>query len=228
MQPYFFPYIGYFQLIHAVDLFILYDNVQFSKKGWVQRNRILNNGKDFLFSLPLKKDSDFLDVVDRRLSENFDQESNKILRKISESYKKTPFFNHVFSMVERCMEFQNRGLFDFVFFSIMEINNYLDINTPIKISSSISNERTLKGEKRVLEICKKVNADTYINLPGGKNLYKKEIFEKEGISLSFLKPSLKPYIQFGDKFIPGLSIIDVLMFNEKEKVKELLHGFEVE
>ncbi len=92
MQPYFLPYIGYFQLINAVDKFVIYDNIEFTKKGWINRNRILVNGKDEFISLPITKASDFLHANQRYLASNFENEKNKILRKIKESYRKAPYF----------------------------------------------------------------------------------------------------------------------------------------
>ncbi len=78
MQPYFFPYIGYFQLINTVDEFVVYDNIEFTKKGWINRNRILVNGKDEYITLPIKKDSDFLHVKDRFLAETWSKDSAKM------------------------------------------------------------------------------------------------------------------------------------------------------
>ena len=83
MQPYFFPYIGYFQLIKSVDEFVIYDNIQYTKKGWINRNRILVNGTDYLISLPLKKDSDYLNVVDRQLAESWEKDRTKLLTLIT-------------------------------------------------------------------------------------------------------------------------------------------------
>ena len=105
MQPYFFPYIGYFQLINSVDTFVIYDNIQFTKKGWIHRNRFLQNGKDTMFTLPIKKDSDYLDIDQRFLSENFGPECDKLLRKIEGAYKKAPYFNDVFPIVKSIFTF---------------------------------------------------------------------------------------------------------------------------
>ena len=106
MQPYFFPYIGYFQLINSVDEFIIYDNIQYTKKGWINRNRILVNGKDQLITLSLKKDSDYLDVVNRELSESWDKDKNKILNIIKFSYNKAPYFQKTFELISQCLNSQ--------------------------------------------------------------------------------------------------------------------------
>jgi hypothetical protein len=131
MQPYFFPYIGYFQLINAVDIFVVYDNIQFSKKGWFHRNRILVNGKDDFFTLPLKKDSDFLNVNQRSLSETWEHEKVKILRKIKENYRKAPHFTETMPLIEEIFGFANTNLFHFIYDSIVKICKILEIKTKL-------------------------------------------------------------------------------------------------
>ena len=115
MQPYLFPYIGYFQLMNAVDEFVLYDNIEYTKKGWINRNRILVNGKDTYIGLPLKKDSDFLTIVERNLAENWPAERKKILNKISSSYKKAPQFGKVYPVIESAFMFEDFNLFNFIY-----------------------------------------------------------------------------------------------------------------
>lgn len=222
MQPYIFPYIGYFQLINAVDKFVVYDNIQFTKKGWINRNRILFNGKDEYFTLPLKKDSDYLNVVDRKLSHSFAADRVKILRKIETAYKKAPEFNQVFPLIEKILRTDSVNLFDFIFQSIESVNNFLGITTELIVSSSVNINHSLKSEQKVLAICKAIGAQTYINPAGGSELYSKELFKENNIELQFLKSELTTYNQFKNLFVPGLSIIDVMMFNSKEKVMEYI------
>jgi hypothetical protein len=133
MQPYFMPYIGYFQLLNAVDKFVLYDNIQFTKKGWFHRNRILVNGTDKMFSVPLKKDSDYLQVVQRELADCFDQESQKIIRTISASYRKAPYYEEVMPIVEKCFHCSSRNLFQFIYRSLILLMQHLEIDTDIII-----------------------------------------------------------------------------------------------
>ena len=123
MQPYFFPYIGYFQLIAAADNFIIYDNIKYTKKGWINRNRILCDGGVSVFSLPLKKDSDYLDVRQRELSDNFD--SKKLLRQLKQSYKKAPYFEETYALVSSIINYSELNLFNFLHHSIINICNYL-------------------------------------------------------------------------------------------------------
>ena len=137
MQPYFLPYIGYFQLMQAVDKFVLYDNIKYTKKGWINRNRMLVNGKDEYFSIPLQKDSDFLDVVERRLSGSAFMENQKTLRKIKELYKKAPYAPQALAVIEQVFGLEEQNLFGFIHNSIIKVNEYLGIGTELIVSSSI-------------------------------------------------------------------------------------------
>ena len=224
MQPYFFPYIGYFQLINAVDEFVIYDNIEFTKKGWINRNRILVNGKDSIISLPLKKDSDFLNVNERFIANTWDLDRKKMINKISESYRKAPHYKDVIILIEKCLLYNDTNLYNFILNSIKIINDFLLISTKIIISSSIDIDHKLKSEEKVIAICKKLNASTYINPPGGINLYNYEQFNLNKINLIFQKNNIFTYNQFNHNFIPSLSIIDVLMFNDKEKIINILNN----
>jgi hypothetical protein len=224
MQPYFCPYIGYFQLMNAVDKFIVYDNIEFTKKGWINRNRILVDGKDSYISLTLKKASDYLFINKRYLSDSWPEERKKMLNKIRESYRKAPHFEKVYELIEKIVLNEENNLFGFIFNSLKMIKEFLGIHTPFIISSSLKMDHSLKAEKKVMEICKAVNSNIYINPIGGIGMYEKENFKKDGIDLFFLKTDDITYSQFGNKFIPSLSIIDVMMFNDIENIKELLNN----
>ena len=225
MQPYFMHYIGYFQLMKSVDEFIIYDNIQYTKKGWINRNRILSNENPHLITLPLKKDSDYLDVVERELSESWGKDKNKILNIIKSSYIKAPYFKETFELISKCLNNSEVNLFKFIYDSIVLINNYLEIPTPIIISSTINANHLLKSQDKVLSLCKEQNADIYINSIGGVELYDKEIFKQNNIELNFIKSDPIQYKQFNNEFIPWLSIIDVMMFNSKEQIKEYLNNY---
>ena len=217
MQPYFLPYIGYFQLISAVDVFVVYDNIKYTKKGWINRNRIIQNGRDGVFSLPLKKDSDSLDVVHRRLSNDFYRE--KLLNQFRGAYSRAPYFRHIFPLLERIVHCKEVNLFHYIHHSVVEICNYLDIATEIRIASEVSVDHSLKAEEKIIALCKSLKANTYINAIGGFELYSKENFQKSSIVLQFLKSAPFEYSQFENQFIPWLSIIDVLMFNSLSEIK---------
>lgn len=224
MQPYLFPYIGYFQLMNAVDEFIVYDNIQFSKKGWINRNRILVNGADAYITLPLKKDSDYLDIKDRYLSDDWKTESKKMLNRVTESYRKAPYFESVFPLIEKSLLYEDKQLFNFIFNSLNLTKDFLDIKTSFVISSTISIDHHLKSTEKVIALCKHQNATTYINPIGGVELYSKEEFKKEGLELKFIKANHIIYPQFKNDFIPYLSIIDIMMFNSKEEIKNHLNN----
>lgn len=228
MQPYFFPYIGYWQLINAVDKFVIYDNIQFTKRGWIRRNRILMNGKDKMISLPIKKDSDFLDINKRFLSETFEKDKTKIINQIRMAYSKAPEFNVVFPLIASAINCGEENLFDFIYATVKTVIDYLDINTEIIISSDIEMDHSLMNRDRVIEICKKLKAEQYINPIGGTELYDKEDFETQGVNLKFIKTDSIEYKQFDNPFIPNLSIIDVLMFNSKDRIKEMLKCYSLQ
>lgn len=225
MQPYFFPYLGYWQLLNAVDKYVLYDNIQYTKKGWFNRNRFLQNGKDVLFTIPLKKDSDYLNVINREISENFDKK--KLLSQFQNAYSKAPYLKDTMQIIESIINYNEDNLFYYLYNSILIVKNYLNISTPIIISSSIDCNHQLKGQNKVLEICKSMKTNIYINAIGGQDLYEKDVFKQEGIELKFLKMNEIKYKQFSNEFIPNLSIIDVMMFNSPEKIKEMLDDYEL-
>ncbi len=225
MQPYFFPYIGYFQLIHSVDEFVIYDNIEFTKKGWINRNRILVNGVDAYITLPLKKDLDFLHVKNRFLADTWDIERKKMLNRIVESYRKAPFFKETYEIVERCIMFEDRNLFNFIFHSVQILVNYLDIDTKLTVSSTLSIDHQLKSEDKVIAICKEQLAGIYINSVGGVGLYNKERFRSHNLELQFQKSNNIDYKQFNNEFVPWLSIIDVMMFTDKLSIKQNLNNY---
>jgi hypothetical protein len=220
MQPYFFPYIGYFQLIKAADLFVVYDNIKYTKKGWINRNRILQHGKDVLLSLPLKKDSDFLDVKDRELAADF--EPGKLLNQLKGAYSRAPMFAGVFPIIEAILQYEDRNLFRFLHNSLVKTCTYLKILTPIRISSEIRVDHSLKNQDKVLALCEAAGAKTYINAIGGRELYAKSDFAARDTELKFIKSKPFEYPQFGNTFVPWLSIIDVMMFNSVDFIAESL------
>ena len=223
MQPYFLPYIGYWQLMNAVDKYVVYDDIEYTKKGWINRNRILQNGNDTYITIPLKKDSDFLNINERFISKAFDK--RKLLNKIKENYKKAVYFDDVFPRIESIIYFESNNLFDYLYHSLTSIKNILGIETNLIVSSAIPISHKLKGKDKVLELCKTLEADEYYNAIGGRGLYDKAEFAENGIKLLFLQPTLLPYVQFNNEFVPGLSILDILMFNSITKIKRMLSEF---
>lgn len=225
MQPYFLPYIGYFQLLNTVDKYVIYDNIQYTKKGWINRNRILQNGKDLLISIPLEKESDYLDVKERFISEGFDRK--KLLNQIRESYRKAPYVETVMPVMEGIINYDDRNLFDFIFNSVEEICRYLNINTEIIVSSTLNIDHSLKGQDKVIAISKELGATDYYNAIGGQELYNSDDFKKEDINLHFLSSNPIEYKQFNNDFVPWLSILDVMMFNSVDEIKEMLNNYKL-
>ena len=217
MQPYFFPYIGYYQLIAAVDQFIVYDNIKYTKKGWINRNRMLKNGKDEMFSLPLKSDSDYLDICERELATDFNRD--KLLNQIKSAYRRAPYFAQTFPVVEQIVRYEDANLFRFLHHSIVKTCEHLEIKTEIKISSSLAIDHGLKNQDKVLSLCEAVGASTYVNAIGGKELYSKETFREKGLELKFIQSKPFEYPQFDNEFVPWLSIIDVMMFNPLDTIR---------
>lgn len=217
MQPYFFPYIGYFQLIAAVDLFIVYDNIKYTKKGWINRNRMLHNGKDVMFSLPLKGGSDYLNVCERELAADFNRD--KLLSQFKEAYRRAPHFAQTFPFVEEVLGYEDTNLFRFLHHSIVKTCEHLGITTEIKISSRIAINHDLKNQDKVLAMCKEVSASTYVNAIGGVGLYSSRAFLEDGVALNFIRSKPFEYAQLGDAFVPWLSIIDVMMFNSLDTIQ---------
>ena len=217
MQPYFLPYIGYFQLISAVDQFVVYDQIQYTKKGWVNRNRYLRDGKSVTFSIPLTKASDYLDIRARDISPIFDPA--KMLAQIKGAYMRAPERDAVLDMLEPILTHKDPNLFGFILNSLQECCKFLGIDTPLVISSTVETDPTLTGQDRVIGLCKDVGTASYINAIGGTNLYSAQAFEAESMELRFLRPELVPYDQGSQSFEPGLSILDVMMFNDTDTIQ---------
>lgn len=226
MQPYIFPYIGYYQLLNAVDTFVILDDVNFIMRGWINRNNILLNGKPFLFSFPLQNASQNNLILDTKLSFS-EKEKNKFLKTFQLAYKKAPYFNAFYPVLEDIIFFPDEDLTNFIHNSLTRTLQYLGIKKNILKSSQIEKDNTLKSENRIIEICEKTNTDLYINPTGGKSLYNKENFENHNIKLQFINTVFDQikYKQLNDSFIPNLSFLDILMFNSKEKVMEFLEQY---
>lgn len=225
MQPYFMPYIGYFQLINSVDEFVIYDTIQYTKKGWINRNRILVNGKDYLITIPIKKGSDYLDVNQRYLADTKTVDLKRILQVLETTYKRAPYFTDAFPIIEKCILNDKINLFEFIYDSVIDLISYLNIKTKITKSSEIQIDHTLRSNNKVLAICKEQKADVYINAIGGRELYNRDEFMQHGITLKFIKSNPIIYSQYKNDFVPWLSIIDVLMFNPKDTIIQYLNSY---
>jgi WbqC-like protein family len=225
MQPYFFPYLGYFQLINAVDKFVIYDDVQYIKGGWINNNRILINGKSSNIVIPVRKDSIKKKINERYFVGDSLKFKIKTLKQIENSYKRAPFFESIYPEISRLLLFEEENVSEYNTRVIINLASFLDISTEFQISSETEKLNCYSAEGRVIDINQKMGSNVYINASGGAELYKKESFLNEGIELKFLITDKYFYKQFNSVFIPDLSIIDLLMFNSPASVKLFLNNY---
>jgi hypothetical protein len=223
MQPYLFPYIAYWQLIKAVDKFIIYDDINFINKGYINRNNILVNDKSYQFTLEIIGASQNKLINEIQIGKN----SNKILKSIEYNYKKAPYFKNAFPLLEDIFNQKEKNLAKFIGYSLKKISNYFEIDTSFVYSSEIEKNSNLKNQDKIIDICEKLNAKEYINLIGGRELYKKEEFISRNIELSFIDTRPEKYQQFNNKFTTSLSIIDIMMFNNKVKINNMLNNYQL-
>lgn len=228
MQPYFMPYIGYFQMIKAVDKFVFYDDVNYIKQGWINRNKILVNQKEFLFTVPLDKATSFSFIKDTKINgKMYEKWKIKFYQTLFQSYKKAPYFNEVNGLIVKILESDSSSISRLAINSVHEIAKYLQLDTKFAVSSECYNNNELDRKMRLLDICKRENATNYINAIGGQELYEKQDFLNENIQLDFIKSKPVRYQQYDNEFVPCLSMIDVLMFNSVEEINGMLEKYEL-
>ena len=223
MQPYFFPYIGYWQIINAVNKFVIYDDVNFIKKGWINRNRILVNKKEHMITLPLKKMSqnkliNEIEIVGKH---------EKLIKTITQEYKKAPFFRNVMPVIEKILRNPETNLSLFLEFSIRKICDFIGIQSEIVVSSRIKKNNSLRSQDKILDICYRLKADHYLNAIGGQSIYNKTEFKNRGIKLKFVQPTSFEYNQHSNQSIPSLSIIDILMFNSSQRIRQEVNQYKL-
>lgn len=221
MQPYLFPYLGYYQLVHAVDNFVFYDDVTFIKGGYINRNNICSNGKAQRFTVPVPGMSS--NVLINKLS--FDSNVKKQLKSIEQAYAKAPFFKDIFPIVVSVLNDDKRNVAHICRLSITRVIDYLGIEKSYDYSSELSYERDVPAAKKLVNISKSLGSSEYVNSPGGKSLYSKDYFLKHGIKLNFIEMGEYQYNQNSNVFLPNLSMIDILMWNSKNEVVELLNKY---
>lgn len=228
MQPYIFPYIGYFQLISAVDRFIIYDDVNYIKQGWVNRNNILIQGEKNMFTIPLAKASQNIKINETLVNQElYKSWKAKFIKSLEHSYKKATYFNEVFALLTDFFVTNYATVASLTVESLKTVSEYLNIETEIVETSSGYNNDHLSAQERILDICLQEKATHYINPIGGLELYSKEDFKKNQIKLNFIKSNPIEYKQFKNEFVPWLSIIDVMMFNSPSEISEMLNQYEL-
>ena len=226
MQPYLFPYLGYFQLINAVDRFVLLDDANYIKKGWVNRNRILVNGEPHTFTVPLSSASQNKKICDLQLSDG-QKSLQKLLKTIGSAYARAPYYQRIEPMLQRLLDFTEEGLTSLISESLRVFIGYLGIDTEIQTASVAYENNGLRGQRRILDICSRAGATVYVNNVSGQHLYDPALFESCDTQLKFLTPRVPHYKQFSESAIPNLSIIDCLMFNSVEQVRGFLDTAEL-
>ena len=224
MQPYFFPYIGYFQLLNMVDKYLVFDDGQYAKNKWAYRNKILINGAPGYFRVTLLKANPAQQFNEIRISNDIKEKSKKI-RTLDLAYKKAPHYSEVMPMLEQFLIADYDNLSEYNVASNKLVCDYLGIKTEILLSSELNTDKTLKKQYSIFDECRTLGGDEYINSIGGMELYDFEEFRENGIALAFLKSDDITYPQFGNEFVPNLSIIDVMMFNSVPEIQDMLNRY---
>jgi hypothetical protein len=229
MQPYVFPYIGYFHLIEASDKIVFYDDVTYIKGGWINRNRILIHGKDGLFTIPLSKASSFKEIKDTELHPKlYPFWRKKFLNTIEQNYSKAPYYKDVYRLITNLLNQNHKYISDLAINSITDVYSFLQKDLNWTKSSICSTEtKGVNKADRIIQITKDLGYTKYINTIGGQELYNKDYFKSHGVQLNFIQSRNCEYKQFNGDFIPWLSIIDILMFNDKKTIKEQFSAFDI-
>ncbi|MEW6989407.1 WbqC family protein [Colwelliaceae bacterium 6441] len=223
MQPYLFPYLGYYQLVNCSDVFVAYDDVTFIKGGYINRNNILVNGEQSRFTIPVLGASS--NVLIKEL--NFDKNVKKVIKTIVQAYSKAPYFSEVFPILEKILLQDDRNVASMCKSSIVDVFHYLKKDKEYQTSSLIDYNRELSAENRLMALSHKLNCDEYVNSIGGRELYKKEHFANDGIKLSFIQMKKIEYHQPQNPFVANLSMVDVLMWCSKSEIRKLLNEYEL-
>lgn len=223
-QPYFLPYLAYWQLIHAADIFLIGDDFAFMKSGWIPRNRILVQGQPQFLRVEVRAKSSFKRICDTSLAP---RNNGDKLRTVEMAYHKAPYFNEVYPIIERMLLNGEPNLALFLEASIREICTWLGVTTPIGRTSDLEGNSLLRREDRIYDMCRRMGADCYVNAIGGTSLYHKTEFDRQGIRLQFLRCRHTPYQQFGGPFVPRLSILDAMMFNDREQLHAMLDDYDL-
>lgn len=223
-QPYFLPYLGYWQLINVADVFLICDDYNYIKKGWIARNKLLLNNKPHLFSLPISNRSQNSLISEMFLLRDT-QTQRKLMKLVYQEYHRAPYFKDGYSLFCDNLLFPQLNLVDYLENSIKTVCKYIGVSTPLRRTSEFHMCSVHGKQYRIFDYCHSIGADTYINAIGGQQLYDKKEFADHGISLKFLKSDMPPYQQFNNEFVSGLSILDTIMFCSKEEIQEMLNQY---
>jgi hypothetical protein len=226
MQPYFFPYIGYWQSINAVDRYVIYDNVNYMKGGWINRNRILINGEPTYITVPLQQSSSYKRICDIAVQPS-PVWRDKLVKSVETTYRKAPCFAEAFPLIEKLIRHEADNLSDYLAHQLQTLAAFMGIKTKFVVTSRRYENDHLSGQARIVDICKREGTTTYINPQGGQMLYDTNTFRSAGIDLRFIVMRPLPYKQRIDGFIPYLSIIDALMEIGAVEIMHHLDAFDL-
>jgi hypothetical protein len=229
MQPYYFPYLGYFGLIKHSDMFIIGDNVQFMKGGWIARNRVLKQDDGWQYiGVPLAKHPMKTMIKDVKICDS-EPWQEKIFKQLVHYKRNAPYYEVVIRFLQNTFSYCTESISDLNTHSLAEVCKYIGI--PYKgiafTKMDCSIESADAPDEWALNICKAIGADTYINPPGGIEFYDRKKYTEAGVTLQFLKINLRPYNQGRESFEEGLSIIDVMMFNSPQEIQKMLDDYEL-
>jgi hypothetical protein len=226
MQPYFFPYLGYFQLMHAVDCFVFYDDAQFMKGGWVNRNRLLVAGRPGWWTFPVVHASHRL-PISRRAYCNSPTQVSRLAAQVEHAYRLAPQFGSMFPRIAGYLESPRSNVATFNQSHLELLARDMGLQCRFLAASELVPGTTLDGQAKVIEICRALGASHYVNSPGGQALYDATAFADAGVQLGFLHPRPAAYPQFGEAHVPALSIVDALMFNDPANMRQLLQQYDL-
>jgi hypothetical protein len=231
MQPYFFPYLGYFALIAATDEWVVFDTAQYIRRGWVNRNRVLSSGKDGwkYIRIPVEKSSQLTRICEMKTASSSVLFTNVVNSLDDYRCWETPFYDETRQLLEACLTASSDDLTDCLVRCLTQTCEHLQIPFAPRLYSTLDITQPADPQPGdwALQTALQLGATEYLNPPGGRDLFDPTAFHNAGIHLTFLEHKLPRYQQRAE-FIAGLSIIDVLMWNGRIRTRELLTDYQLD
>lgn len=223
---YFFPYLPYFQLLHAADRFLFLDDVTLIRRGWANRNRVLMAGQPTYLTIPLEGASQNRRVDETKIFEGTDWR-RRIRRTVQRCYQRAPFYARGAALLDEVLDTPADSITDLARTSVLRTCQLLGVEVEVARTSQRHPAGDLRGQARMIEICKREGATTYLNAAAGRHLYDRPSFDQAELELRFLQPGSIEYDQRRPGFVPGLSILDVIMFNDLPQIASMLERYQV-
>lgn len=228
MQPYFFPYIGYFSLIEYADKFVFFDTPQYISRGWINRNRILTlNGEPTYITVPVEKAPQETPIREIMIDNSKDWRG-RIYGQLSAYKRRAPRYSITEAIVHDVLDgFKGNGLSELSIRTVKMMSDILGLKCEYGIFSGMKENivEVKKPDEWALEISKALEADVYVNPPGGMSFFDRDKYRNAGIEIKFLQSNLRPYRQRIGQWVPALSVIDVLMFCDEREVTDMLKDY---